>query len=79
MLQALTRNTGQHRARQPEVGMVEDVEKLGVEPQFHPLRQWEPFRDVEIIPEKIGGRAKCSGRGSQIGSSEECRRRCKSR
>ena len=33
--------------------MVEDIEELPVEPQFHPLAYWELFREVEVAPEEI--------------------------
>ena len=50
----LSRNTGQHDARQAEVGMVEDVEELSVESQLHPLAQRKPLGDVEVAPEEVG-------------------------
>jgi len=34
--------------------MVEHVEELGVESQFHPLGERKPFGDVEVAPKEVG-------------------------
>src|SRR5580658_5592908 len=49
----LSRNTGQHHAWQPEVRVVEDIEKLTLKPQLHMLGQRKPFCQVKVAPEEI--------------------------
>ena len=49
-----SRNAGKHHARKSEIGVVEHVEELCVEPQPHTLGQGKRFRKVKITPRKIG-------------------------
>ena len=34
--------------------MIEDVEELHIEAQFHVLADREPLREVEVVPHEIG-------------------------
>src|SRR5271165_3072118 len=59
-------NAGQRHAGETEVGMVEHVEELSVESQFHTLGDRKPFREVEITPEESGTAQRVAGEISEL-------------
>src|SRR5579884_389398 len=48
------RNPREREHRQAEVRMIEEIEKLAVNPQLHALAQRKPLRQVQIAPDEIG-------------------------
>ena len=50
----LSWNPRQRHAGKPKVWMVEYIEELGFYSKFHSLANRKPFREIEVIPDKIG-------------------------
>jgi hypothetical protein len=48
------RNAGQHHARQAKIRVIEEIEKLSIESQFHVLGHREPLGQVQVAPEEVG-------------------------
>jgi hypothetical protein len=46
--------------------MVEDIEELGFYPELHTLGHRKPFREIEIIPEKIGAAQGIAAKVSEL-------------
>src|SRR5208283_5224898 len=61
-----TWNSGENHAREPEIGMVKNIEKLDVEAHFCTLGQRKPLRHVEVAPDKIGTTQRIAAEGSEL-------------
>ena len=65
----VSRGAGEDHAGEREIGVVEDVEELGFEAQFHVLAEREELRQVEIAPHKVGAAEGVASQGAKLAGS----------
>ena len=46
--------------------MIEDVKELRIKAQLHVLADWEPLREVEVVPHEIGAAQRIASEISEL-------------